>query len=110
MSLDPYVVQTVPSQIFYFNPKYPRVSSLSTHTHTLSLYLYCMLCTGLTVNKDCFPFSLLTDLFLTGSKKHKAVPLQAWSGPESSRKLRFPDFMTQHRMVIKLSALRTGSL
>jgi hypothetical protein len=26
--------------------------------------------------------------------KGKAVPLQAWSGPESLRKLRFPDFMT----------------
>ena len=24
----------------------------------------------------------------------KAVPLQAWSSPEGSRKLRFPDFMT----------------
>ena len=24
----------------------------------------------------------------------KAVPLRAWSGPERSRKLRFPDFMT----------------
>ena len=24
----------------------------------------------------------------------KAVPLQAWSGPEVSRKLRFPDFVT----------------
>jgi len=24
----------------------------------------------------------------------KAVPLQAWSGPEGSRKLRFPNFMT----------------
>jgi len=24
----------------------------------------------------------------------KAVPLQAWSGPEGSRKLRFADFMT----------------
>ena len=23
-----------------------------------------------------------------------AFPLQAWSGPEGSRKLRFPDFMT----------------
>ena len=27
-------------------------------------------------------------------KKCKSVPLQAWSGPEGSRKLRFPDFMT----------------
>jgi hypothetical protein len=26
--------------------------------------------------------------------KDKAVPLQAWSGPEGSRKLRFTDFMT----------------
>jgi hypothetical protein len=26
--------------------------------------------------------------------KGKAVPFQAWSGPEGSRKLRFPDFMT----------------
>ena len=25
--------------------------------------------------------------------KGKAVPLQAWSGPEGSKKLRFPDFM-----------------
>jgi len=27
-------------------------------------------------------------------KKGKSVPLQAWSGPEDSRKLRFPDFVT----------------
>ena len=26
--------------------------------------------------------------------KVKAVPLQAWSGPEGSRKLSFPDYMT----------------
>ena len=26
--------------------------------------------------------------------KDNAIPLQAWSGPEGSRKLRFPDFMT----------------
>jgi len=29
--------------------------------------------------------------------KGKAVPLQAWSGPNGSRKLRFPDFMTMAR-------------
>jgi len=27
-------------------------------------------------------------------KKGKSVPFQAWSCPEGSRKLRFPDFMT----------------
>jgi len=26
--------------------------------------------------------------------KGKTVPLQAWSGPEYSRKIKFPDFMT----------------
>jgi hypothetical protein len=29
-----------------------------------------------------------------GKGKGKAVPLQAWSGPEDSRKLRFPDYTT----------------
>ena len=29
-----------------------------------------------------------------GNGKCKAVPLQAWSGPEGSRKLRFADFKT----------------
>jgi len=29
-----------------------------------------------------------------GKGKGKAVSLQAWSGPEGSRKLLFPDFMT----------------
>ena len=32
--------------------------------------------------------------YLFKIKNGKAVPLQAWSGPEGSRKLRFPDFMT----------------
>jgi hypothetical protein len=32
-----------------------------------------------------------------GKGKGKAVPLQAWSGPEGSRKLRFTDFMTTVR-------------
>jgi len=31
---------------------------------------------------------------LKGKGKGKSVPLQTWSGPEGSRKLRFPDFMT----------------
>jgi hypothetical protein len=33
-------------------------------------------------------------VFHTESKKAKAVPLQVWSGPDGSRKLRFPDYMT----------------
>ena len=37
-----------------------------------------------------FPFALK----LNTKGKGKAVPLQAWSGSEGSRKLRFTDFMT----------------
>jgi hypothetical protein len=33
-------------------------------------------------------------VFIESKGKGKAVPLQAWSGPEGSRKLRFPDFLT----------------
>jgi len=42
--------------------------------------------------------------------KGKAIPLQAWSGPGGSRKLRFPDFMTMAQGGGRLSALCTGRL
>ena len=37
---------------------------------------------------------LLTNRLFKYIIKFKAVPLQAWSGPDGSRKLRSPDFMT----------------
>jgi hypothetical protein len=40
----------------------------------------------------------------------KAVLLQAWTGPEGSRKLRFPDFVTTAQNGGRLSALGTGRL
>ena len=40
-----------------------------------------------------------------GNGKGKAVPLQAWSGPGGSRKLRFPDFMTSAQDVGKVVSL-----
>jgi hypothetical protein len=45
-----------------------------------------------------------------GPVKGKVVPLQAWSGPEGSRKLRFPDFMTAAQDSGKVVSLRTGRL
>jgi hypothetical protein len=42
--------------------------------------------------------------------KGKSVPLQAWKGPEGSRKLRLPDFVTTTQYGGRLSALRTGRL
>ena len=43
-------------------------------------------------------------------KKGKSVPLQAWSDPEGSRKLRFPDFMTTAHEGGKVVSLRHRSL
>jgi hypothetical protein len=37
---------------------------------------------------------ILREAYCVNLNVFKAVPLQAWSGPEGSRKLRFPDFMT----------------
>ena len=42
---------------------------------------------------------------LTAGIAGKAVPLEAWSGPEGSRKLRFPDFMTTAHEVGKVVSL-----
>jgi len=42
--------------------------------------------------------------------KGKAGPLQAWTGPEGSRKLRVPDFVTTAQDGGRLSALHTGCL
>jgi len=42
--------------------------------------------------------------------KGKAVPLEAWSGPEGSRKLRFPDFLTTAQDGGKVVSFSTGRL
>jgi hypothetical protein len=45
-----------------------------------------------------FPYQTGTHKSVNNSvpskSKSKAVPLQVWNGPEGSRKLRFPDFVT----------------
>ena len=35
---------------------------------------------------------------------YKAVPLQAWSGPKGSKKLRFPDFITTAQDGVKVGS------
>jgi len=48
------------------------------------------------------------DRTLNQNRKGKAVPLQAWTDPEGSRKLRLPDFVTTAQDGVGLPALRTG--
>ena len=55
-------------------------------------------------------YSFIYLVFNNTYGKSKAVPLQAWSGPEGSRKLRFPDYMTMAQNGGRLSVLRTGRL
>ena len=50
------------------------------------------------------------DTFLYPKGKGTSVPLQVWTGPEVSRKLSFPDFVTTAQVVGRLSALCTGRL
>ena len=58
-------------------------------------------------------FSSLSALCKTSSDvkkgKGKAIPLQAWTGPEGSRRLRFPIFQDSWHKKVR-SALRTGRL
>jgi len=54
--------------------------------------------------------SINTPWYGRSKGKGKAVPLQAWSGPEGSRKLRFPDFTTTAQDGGKVSALGIGRL
>jgi hypothetical protein len=55
--------------------------------------------------------SLSSILSSKGRGKGKAVPLQAWSGPEVSRKLRLTNFVTTAQdggKVVSLSSTVTG--
>jgi len=57
-----------------------------------------------------YTFTSLLYIALSTTEKGKAVPLQAWTGPEGSRKLRFPDFVTTAQDGGRLSDLLTGHL
>jgi len=54
--------------------------------------------------------SCIIDILYADKGKGKAVPLQAWTDPEGSRKLRFPDFLTMAQDGGKVFRLSTGRL
>jgi len=58
----------------------------------------------------CFTYNFYNTHNMIPLVKGKAVPLQAWTGPEGSRKLWFPDFVTMAQFGGRLSALRTDRL
>ena len=98
---------------FFFTNTY--VSHISVHdlhlTHIKSTEFY-QLCSNVTTTFE--DISVLRYDFSTWKactlSKGKAVPLQAWTGPEGSRTLRLPDFVTTAQDGSRLSSLRTGCL
>ena len=68
--------------------------------------------TSQTETRETSQFNIQTNKFvcLDIKGKGKAAPLEARRGPEGSRKLRFPDFVTTAQDGGRLSALRTGRL
>jgi len=45
-------------------------------------------------SQKCEQSSFVLQNLIFNVKKGKAIPLQAWTGPEGSRRLRLPDFKT----------------
>ena len=73
--------------------------------------VFCIVCTVFFVLfRLCIFILVCFDSSSSKKGKGKAVPLQAWTGPEGSRKLRFPDFVTTAQDDGRLSALRTDRL
>jgi hypothetical protein len=77
-----------------YGNKHP--SELHKHRHFFFVKKSNMLCTGkiflLQTRLQLQPFALCSFLVVTG--KGKAIPAQAWTGPEGSRSFRLPDFQT----------------
>jgi hypothetical protein len=77
------------------------------HTHRICNTCCFSTATMVTRTRDNVTYvRTLSVLFQNEMVKGKAVPLQAWNGPEGSRKLRFPDFMTTAQDGGKVVSLR----
>jgi len=68
-----------------------RVTARSSHALKKGIKsIFAVFYSAAAFQKTTFCFSCVCK----GKGKGKQFPLQAWSGPEGSRKLRFPDFLT----------------
>ena len=75
----------------YWVSNYRRLGPLDPLRWREYLYLRNV---GIGLGSDAASFPRTDLSYILLHVKGKAVPLQAWSGPEGSRKLRFPDVMT----------------
>jgi hypothetical protein len=110
---------TVTSSSVYTMHCWVSIATKVTRTrHHVTLYVYCLSCCD-RPPRPGFHSSPDRMRFLGGQSgtgagnyqnkgKGKAIPLQAWTGPKGSRRLRLQDFKTMK--VVRLSSLRTGRL
>ena len=80
----------------------------SYHAHLFASSFLRFLTPPVSIYKTC-RVQIFLHLYIYLITIYKAVPLQAWTGPEGSRKLRLPHFVTTQEGS-RLSALRTGRL
>ena len=78
----------------YLNPVTKNTSKIISGLRELHLVFHYRLRVFTLFPGKCLSY-VLKAATTTSPHKGKAVPLQAWSGPEGSRKLRFPHFMTK---------------
>jgi len=84
---------------------------LSPHSRFRAAVLYRVQCsTDCCLPPLCSPLKVKSHFSCSSDIKGKAVPLQARSSSEGSRKLRFPYFVTTAQDGGSLSALSTGRL
>ena len=67
---------------------------ISDDVTSLPKHVVCSILIKKPFKKSTATDSLYITFLISVTGKGKAVPLQAWSGPEGSRKLRFPDYVT----------------
>jgi len=73
-------------------------------------YIFCLF-SALCRDLHCTDGAVYYYYYIVKKKgKGTAVSLQAWTGPEGSRRLRFPIFQDNRHMKVVRSALRTGRL
>jgi hypothetical protein len=78
-------------------PSYPKPAIVPNRKHPLDVDFHA-------------PYTVPLPSWLLIREKGKSVPLQARTGPEGSRKLRFPDFVTTAQDGGRLSAVHTVRL
>jgi len=79
-------------------PKIFHARHISIYIY-IYIYIYILISVLYIINDSSGTTPILLVCHISPYIKGKAVQLQAWSDPEGSRKLRFPDFMTTAQVV-----------